>query len=156
MAPSKKTMERLERAAAALNEATDGFTDTIEKLETRLAKAKVGITTWLDEELDEVPLWKKEVEVEGDFEIQTGWTLGYARIDEAWHFAIREIEVRWNTITEEIEAVPKGDVKLLLKATRSARVWASEHLERLMSLLADKAEKFAGHIEDAKKLVEEG
>lgn len=73
--PSTKTMEDLEAAAAALNQASDDLNEVIEGLEDRFERLGIGVSCWLDV-------------------LPNSWALGYAKHDGRWRIVVKAPEAQ--------------------------------------------------------------
>lgn len=141
------------RAQGALER---GENQTLEQIDQRLAKMKLGLACWADEEVDIPKLGEYELDEDGT---HTGWVLGYHGFPDGRHLAARRVRMRseereqpwgmeeiWWTMEVLIEPVP------LVKAPRAVRVWSTSILEGFMKKLAEKAEGYVESIGKAKKL----
>jgi len=166
MVAMKDALSKLDSAAKKLNETSDSINKLIEQLEARLRASRVGVSVWLGEnELFPEPLLAAGELKNGDLEDfveRAGWALGFEKIDQQWHIAVRKVRLVWNPKERQANnefgalRVGEGETVPLLKAPRLVRVEATAWLERLIEKIAERAEAFAGQIELAEGLVKDG
>jgi len=136
---------RLQAAAGKLNDATDGFNETIEAVEDRLERIGVGLTYWLDG-----PKHIFAQEQDSRAQAIAGKALGYAKLDEGWCLAVKSV-VFTDDGTRVLNTTQKPVA--LLKAGRLTRVEAARQLEPLIEALAAYAESLVNGVEAARRAV---
>lgn len=147
--PVGEALERLKNVARTLNEQTDAVNSIIESANKQLAAMNVGVTLWLSQYSSPVLL-----DASGDSGQETGWQLGYAKIDDAWQIAVRRVTTT-QKFFEGDERAPYTDVNVhqapiaLMKASRIIRIEACGHLARLLENLALEVERLLKGIHEA-------
>ncbi len=149
---------RLEEAAEVLNQDSEGITKLIERTEERLDAIGVGLSVylWGEPELEILP------EVVSDFDWPLGdesavlfWSLGYFRISDRWHLAVRrglrpqhlDTDAYGNAVIEEPYWI--DDPTELAYAERAVRVEALRLLGTLVDQLTAKVERHSTIIREA-------
>lgn len=151
MVPLNEAVGRLEFLAKELNDKTDDLNEIFLEIEERLQKAQVGVTYWLDQRIV-----SRSGKRDGCY---SGWVIGYARIGSEWRLAAKPVAVREGLYDNDpdcpyTDVDDAGEPMPLAKASRAVRVEAAEHLEELITWIAEKVSRFIRNIENAKKFTE--
>ena len=111
----------------------DRIKQSTEKLDTAADKATAMIrqkSKWLSEHGPRIPIYTEEITCDRG---KTMFRLGYDRIMFGWHLVVSE--------------PPDDNYSLAICASRTVKIAAAKHVDRLLELIADKAEKIADEIE---------
>ena len=146
----EKNLGLLSALGAQLNEGTEELNEAIAILERRINETKAGVSVWLDHFLNESSPDPFHETAENQGHIYA-WDLGYAKLDDGWHVAARQVTIKrfgvdrsvWGTL-EESEPIP------LSTAPQSVRVEATGHFEGLVDALATRVRGWVARIEGAK------
>lgn len=147
-------VSELARLAEALNEETDSFTESLSRLERQLRQLNLGIECW-------VPML--EVARSGSpagRETYIRTLLGYAKTEEGWGFAIKEVRVERGYYQADLDCpyeneYDEGQPKPLLKSSRQLRLQAARRLGELLDALKNTGESFLSSIQEARKLTKQ-
>jgi hypothetical protein len=147
-------LSELARLAETLNEETDSYTESLSQLEKQLRQLNLGIECW-------VPL--VEVARSGSpagRETYVRILLGYAKTEEGWGFATKEVRVERGYYQGDLDCpyeneYDEGQAKSLLKSSRQLRLQAARRLGDLLEALKSTGESFLSSIQEAKKLAKD-
>jgi hypothetical protein len=147
-------LSELARLAETLNEETDSYTDLLSELEKQLRQLNLGIECWVT--LLEVA---KSGSPNGR-ETYIRTLLGYAKTDEGWGFATKEVRVERGYYQGDLDCPYENDYdesqpKPLLKSSRQLRLQAAQRLGDLLEALKSTGQSFLSSIQDAKKLAKQ-
>ena len=123
-------LQELSHLAKSLNEETDAFTNTLASLEKELKSYNLGVEAW-------VPLSETSKSGTPTRESSVRVLLGYAKLNEGWGFAIKQVRVErgyyqgdldcpWESEYEEEEPKP------LLKSSRDVRLQSATAIDSLL------------------------
>lgn len=136
---------RLEKLSAQLNKSSDSVSDTLKRLESKLATLRLGVEVWLDKPLCVEPLTDsngKTMEIISTF-------LGYAKVDGTWHIAIQ------NDFELTTTGDPSGDhPQAIQQASREERIMALQRIPELIKAIEAKAEGELKKIESALAIID--
>jgi hypothetical protein len=116
---------RLEELSTQLNASSDALSESIKRLEAKLASLRLGISVWLEEPIDTY-LYQ-------DDRIST--FLGYTRVNGKWCLALRDDS---NEIIGDPEL--EAPVQPLLQASRENRIKALQLMPAMIVSLETAAE----------------
>jgi hypothetical protein len=122
---------RLEDLSAKLNLTSDSISQTLTRVESRLAKLRLGVEVWLDEPLSRDPLRDKN----GKAMETVDTYLGYAKVNGTWHIARR------NNEGDILAGNPDANrTWAIQQAPRDERVAALKRIPELIKAIEAKAE----------------
>lgn len=124
---------RLEELSTQLNESSDSLSESIKRVEAKLASLRLGVSVWVeDATIDTERCVSREGDVEGEIYIR----LGYTKIDGKWCLAIGDEKNNFQRgyMEEGYKLLP------LLQAPREHRVRALQLIPRLIKALEAGAE----------------
>jgi hypothetical protein len=135
----EERLASIEAKAGQLSETTQLFNESIERLEDRLATARVAETIWLEDHLgfEEAPI----LGAERLGPTVTGWSLGFGRASKRWCFLVRPIrrtdddDRPWEELVFEVT----GPRQPLLHASRAVRIDSAPYLEHVLDGIEDAA-----------------
>jgi hypothetical protein len=123
---------RLEDLSVRINTTSDSISDTLKRLEAKLANLRLGVEVWLDEPLTKDPLSDKK----GAVQETISTFLGYTKVNGTWHIAIR------NNAGDILGDGPdENRVWPILQAPREERVAAVKRIPSLIMALEKKCEE---------------
>ena len=133
MLPSvEQNFARLESLSQRLNASSDSLTESIERIEKKLASLRLGVSAF-----DDHPLYtRKCTSTEGEYTYH--YNLAYTKGDSGWGLVIWGCDTD-NSVREEIP---------LLQAPREQRIMA---MHRLPALLEELEGKAAEALEEVRK-----
>jgi hypothetical protein len=116
---------RLEELSTQLNASSDALSESIKRLEAKLASLRLGISVWLEEPIDTYLY-------QGD---RISTFLGYTRVNGKWCLALRDD-------SNEIIGDPELEAPLqpLLQASRENRIKALQLMPAMIVSLETAAE----------------
>lgn len=158
--PMDETLGELAAAAAELNKASDQLNAVIENFEDRLAEAGVGLTHWMEDELNVVERspWQTnfDADAEAHWESCSGWVLGYMKIDGVWRVVVRRMGINRVNADHEWEFFATRDqhARPLVNAPRVVRLEALRKLEALAAQLTERMRDYTDGILEAQKLAQ--
>jgi len=129
---------RLEDLSAKLNTASDTISETLKRVEAKLAALRLGVEVWLSlEPLNTTPL----TDSQGQLQETISTYLGYAKVNGTWHIAVKNDE----------GDVLGGDNKVwpIHQAPRDERIAALKRIPFLISAIEKKAEEELNEIQFA-------
>jgi len=150
MNPTDVNLGLLCALGAELNELIEDLNKYIATFERKINAANLGVEVWLNSPINESSPDPFHETAENQGHIYA-WDLGYAKLDDGWHVAARQVTIKrfgvdrsvWGTL-EESEPIP------LSTAPQSVRVEATGHFEGLVDALATRVRGWVARIEGAK------
>ena len=116
---------RLEELSIQLNESSDALSESIKRLEARLASLRLGVSVWLEEPI-ETYMYQDDC-----FKV----FFGYAKVNGTWCLALHDD-------SNDVIGDPEDDARLqpLQQASRENRIRALRHIPELIKALEVAAE----------------
>jgi len=153
--PKKSAMDRLAASAKRLNTASDELNAVIEAFEDHLQRSGVGLTFWYSEDWKEHTLLGSKVtrDVNDETETQTGFLLGFAKLDGRWSLAVKPVSAV--TIRHETKLYDEGAPVPLTKAARAIRMEAALLFADFAEGLIRRMDEYSLAVESAKRMNED-
>jgi hypothetical protein len=167
--PTKPVVQSLETIAKQLNEQSDSLSQSLQKIDEKLAKLNIGLAVWpYKSDYGEVFLigeWESKTaeaingfQADDDQHYSTGWAIGYAKVESGWSICVVPVLVcrrmKAELGSEIISVTPEGDPVALLKAPRAIRIMAAERLPRLIEEIKAQAQRSIQAIQNARGIAD--
>jgi hypothetical protein len=145
-------LSQLASLAAALNQETDSYTQSLAELEKKLNRLNLGIEAW-------VVLTEAAKSGNPSRDSYEETILGYAKTEEGWGFAIKDKRVERGYYQGDPDCpweneYDEGPAKLLLKSSRELRIRAAGRIEELLEALTARANEVIPTLKKAKELAQ--
>lgn len=154
MSPSKEKLARLKSVSKDLDEQTDSLNAILDQLEKELTEAKVSVSVWLEDSLDEEIVERHLNDETGETERERylGWEIGYSKVGGDWHLAARTVS--WVATPSayggfDYTATLEEGRWVLRDAPRHVRALAAPLLDKLLDAITQRATEYLENMKQA-------
>ncbi len=145
-----KKFARLEDLARQLNSKSDTLNTLILELEDRLNATKIGVSAWLDVEIQREGPYSHDDEQRR----MSAYSIGFCRMKNGeWHIATRKDCWSLNSNNEFEEYIYREEPVPLTSAPRAIRADAARYFDRLVDEIFKRAEAYIENIDTANRLM---
>lgn len=150
MAISDK-LSKIKQRAASLSQKTDHLNATIEHIEKELLGSGVEFW-WINGPVLDVRMFNERDDDGNEVTERLSAVLGYAKVNGEWRIAVQDQRHEWEGASTGWVLLNSEDPVPLVRASRSIRIAAAEHLEAFLDAFDDAIANMEAKVDKANKL----